>query len=158
MFGVYSVFFTPSGTQFKCGTREHASIFEHVLSMVSLALASVSPDGEYVVAGSCDKKIRLWNWRKDNIMKQFVGHSADIHSLSPGSKDMTVNMTGREVTEPLEGHISSVISVHFSTDGSRIVSGSEDNTIRVWDADITIGKETKHTFARHISAVGCVAP
>ena len=35
---------------------------------------------------------------------------------------------------PLRGHNSSVLSVAFSPDGSKIVSGSYDETIRVWDA------------------------
>jgi WD40 repeat protein len=33
-----------------------------------------------------------------------------------------------------EGHTGSVTSVAFSTDGKQIVSGSYDNTVRVWDA------------------------
>ena len=32
------------------------------------------------------------------------------------------------------GHTDSVISVAFSPDGTRIVSGSHDNTIKIWDA------------------------
>ncbi|MCH8006262.1 MAG: hypothetical protein IH888_08540, partial [Planctomycetes bacterium] len=34
----------------------------------------------------------------------------------------------------LRGHGSGVYSVAFSPDGSRIVSGSEDMTVRLWDA------------------------
>src|SRR5882762_11479581 len=34
----------------------------------------------------------------------------------------------------LKGHYDSVDSVAFSLDGSKIVSGSDDRTIRVWDA------------------------
>jgi WD40 repeat protein len=34
----------------------------------------------------------------------------------------------------LTGHENSVWSVSFSPDGRRIVSGSSDNTIRIWDA------------------------
>lgn len=34
----------------------------------------------------------------------------------------------------LTGHIGPVISVSFSPDGTRIVSGSLDNTLKVWDA------------------------
>jgi WD40 repeat protein len=39
------------------------------------------------------------------------------------------------VLGPLEGHIGSVSSVAFSPDGRRIVSGSDDTSIRVWDAE-----------------------
>jgi WD40 repeat protein len=40
--------------------------------------------------------------------------------------------TGREVAV-LKGHADRVISAHFSSDGSRIVSASWDGTARVWD-------------------------
>ena len=39
---------------------------------------------------------------------------------------------GRE-TLTLKGHSDRVYSVNFSPDGKRIVSGSEDNTLKVWD-------------------------
>ena len=39
----------------------------------------------------------------------------------------------------LKGHSDVVTSVAFSPDGKKIVSGSEDMTIRVWDAET--GKE-----------------
>ncbi len=39
----------------------------------------------------------------------------------------------------LKGHTDSVYSVCFSPDGKRILSGSADNTVKVWDA--TSGQE-----------------
>ena len=43
--------------------------------------------------------------------------------------------TESEAAEPLtlKGHLSRVTSVSFSTDGKRIVSGSRDGTVKVWD-------------------------
>jgi WD40 repeat protein len=38
----------------------------------------------------------------------------------------------------LQGHDGGVLSVAFSPDGSKIVSGSDDKTIRVWDASTGI--------------------
>jgi WD40 repeat protein len=35
----------------------------------------------------------------------------------------------------LKGHTSYVTSVVFNHDGTKIVSGSRDNTIRVWNVD-----------------------
>jgi WD40 repeat protein len=41
---------------------------------------------------------------------------------------------------PLTAHADAVISVSFSADGKRVVSGSQDRTVKVWDAQT--GQET----------------
>ena len=41
-------------------------------------------------------------------------------------------MAGEEEAE-LKGHMGSVWSVAFSQDGSRVVSGSDDKTVRIWN-------------------------
>jgi len=56
--------------------------------------------------------------------------------------------------QTLEGHSSSVLSVAFSPDGSRIASGSDDRTIKIWDAKS--GKEIR-TLEGHSDWVLSVA-
>jgi sugar lactone lactonase YvrE len=54
----------------------------------------------------------------------------------------------------LKGHESDVNSVAFSPDGKTVVSGSADNTIRLWD---TSGKPIGQPFKGHQSSVNSVA-
>ena len=66
---------------------------------------AVTPDGRYIVSGSEDMTVRVWE------------------------RD-----TGKEV-QKLTGHQSGVTSVAVTPDGRYIVSGSEDKTVRVWSND-----------------------
>jgi WD40 repeat protein len=60
-----------------------------------------------------------------------------------------------EVVEPFKGHTDSVQSVAFSPDGTHIVSGSDDKTIRIWD--MKTGEEVVEPFKGHTGSVRSVA-
>ena len=75
----------------------------HTGSVNSIA---ITPDGKYVVSGSCDGTIKLW----------------DINS-------------GKEIRS-LEGHSDRVDFIAITPDGKHIVSGRKDNTIKLWDIHI----------------------
>ncbi|KAG8723843.1 hypothetical protein FRC09_001545 [Ceratobasidium sp. 395] len=107
-----------------------------------------SPDGAYIVSGSEDCTLRIWDARTGRMVGQpLEGHTGEISSVSfspdgtrvvSGSRDNTIRIwdvaTCTMLGAPLIGHTSGVTSVSYSPDGARIASGSGDKTIRIWDA------------------------
>lgn len=71
------------------------------------------------------------------------GALAQSPATQPGPPPMTLLTT-------LTGHAKNVLSAAFSADGSRIVTGSDDKTARVWDA--STGK-TLAVLSGHSSSV-----
>eukprot|EP00946_MAST-07B_sp_MAST-7B-sp1_P002175 g2175.t1 len=70
----------------------------------------------------------------------------------------TLEQAGGACLRKITGHTSMVTSVSFSVDGSRIVSGSDDKTVRVWDAvsgECVLGPLEGHTsWVRPVSFCG----
>ncbi|KIM73369.1 hypothetical protein PILCRDRAFT_15275 [Piloderma croceum F 1598] len=62
---------------------------------------------------------------------------------------------GELTAGPFEGHTDSVSSVAFSPDGQQIVSGSSDQTVRVWD--VKMGELTAGSWEGHTGWVSSVA-
>jgi len=68
--------------------------------------------------------------------------------------NFTDAQTGKEVVDPFEGHTDYVISVQFSPGGKRVVSGSYDKTICIWDVET--GEAVAGPFEGHIDWVTSV--
>ena len=127
----------------------------HILGINSVVF---SPDGRYVLSGSYDEIVKLWEVSSGRLLRSFVGHtdrvlsvafSADGRYVLSGSDDKTVKLwevgTGKLI-RTLEGHRSSVYSVAFSSNGRYILSGSWDNTVKIWK--VSTGKLLR-TFKGH---------
>ena len=85
-----------------------------------------SPDGSTIVSGSDDKTIKVWD---AGTLARHIPHP------SPKLSAPTLATASLELkAEKQSAHSDWVKSVAFSPDGSSIVSGSDDQTIKVWDA------------------------
>ncbi|XP_071656849.1 WD repeat domain-containing protein 83 isoform X3 [Patagioenas fasciata] len=95
-------------------------------------------DGHYCLTCGADKTLRLWNPHTGAALKSYQGHgSADNSLLCSGSADRTVALwdvgTGR-VLRKFRGHAGRVNCVRFNEEATVIVSGSDDASLRCWDA------------------------
>ena len=126
-----------------------SSLLERIGHTPPVQCVRYSPNGYYIVSGSSDSNIRVWDAETGSAVgKPFKGHTDTVLSVaySPdgrhiisGSIDEPIRMwdaeTGCAVGKPLKGHAGSVWSVAYSPNGHHIISGSSDKTIRMWDAD-----------------------
>ncbi|KAG2346030.1 WD40 repeat-like protein [Suillus weaverae] len=75
--------------------------------------------------------------RRHNHGVRSVSFSSNGTLIATGCRDKIVQLwdaaTGQPVGEPLMRHIDVVSSVSFSPNGTCIVTGSDDKTVRLWD-------------------------
>jgi WD40 repeat protein len=163
---VRSASFTPDGSHVLSGSHdttirlwdarsgEQAAVFDgHTLQVQCVAS---SPDGLHMVSGSCDNMVIVWDLRSC-MTRHPVGpedHTdlGEVRFLSfsqNGARIVSVHLgdhalrlwdadTG-SLLAVFKGHKDVVKCVSFSHNGKRIVSGSLDRTVRVWNTGAHAG-------------------
>ncbi|CAE6456842.1 unnamed protein product [Rhizoctonia solani] len=161
------------------GTKSEspASPAKHSDTITSIAF---SPNGKYIASCSLDGAIHVWSTAASTYSQPF-GHSSPVNAVafSPdglhivsGSTDMTTRIWETTILEtariwdidacpksmavgPLAGHSSAVNSVAVTRNGTRIISASNDYTVRIWDAQT--GILIRDPLTGNSSFVNCVA-
>ena len=104
----------------------------------------VTSDNKYIVSGSWDKTIRIWNLLEKRQETVLQGHTDSVWTVAvtsdnkyivSGSRDKTIriwNLLEKKQETVSQGHTSCVNSVAVTSDNKYIISGSKDKTIRIW--------------------------
>ncbi|MDZ8055878.1 MAG: NB-ARC domain-containing protein [Aulosira sp. ZfuVER01] len=110
-----------------------------------VSAVALSPDGKYVISGSHDNTLKVWNWETGEQLQTFTGHSDWVHAVAftldgkyviSGSLDKTIKVWNWETGEKLRtlaGHSYPVNVVAITPDNKYVISGSSDNTLKVWN-------------------------
>jgi WD40 repeat protein len=125
---------------------------------------SVEGDGGLVITGAGPQEVRLrpgsYRFRaiKDgkNVREELVTIQRGDRQVVKVSSEGGPRGAGGAAAQPrpFEGHTDSILCVAFSSDGRLAISGSADQTVRLWDA--ASGKELR-CFRGHSDEVLAVA-
>jgi WD40 repeat protein len=119
---------------------------------------SATGDSRFVVSGSSDKTLKLWELESGQCLRTFVGHDADVNAVavvphSPfvvsASRDETVrlwNTDSGKCVRALEGHVGEVGCLTVARNGQTAISGGEDCTLRLWELGSGL---CQRVFKRH---------
>ncbi|KAI1390518.1 transcription initiation factor TFIID subunit 5 [Hypoxylon trugodes] len=158
---ILSLSWSPHGHYFVTGgwdktvrvwSQDHASALRLMVGHdTAISVVTWHPNGTYVFSASdeTDKSIRMWSVVAGDCVRIFTGHAEYISALecAPNGKILaSADIAGNIFLWDIEkgtrikrcrGHgRGGIWSMSFSVESNMLVSGGQDNTIRVWDVEM----------------------
>lgn len=117
-------------------------------------------DSNIIFSTSYDKSIRFWSLKTgkvEGLVNERAGYtvaclSGDNRLLFTSCEDKKIKVwdaySGKKLSKPLSGHLGLVNSLITNGDGSKLISASRDQTIKIWNISNSICK-ISHTLIGH---------
>eukprot|EP00903_Cladosiphon_okamuranus_P011942 g11216.t1 len=117
------------------------SLYGHKLPVMTM---DISDDGALLATGSADKTVKIWGLDFGDCHRSLLAHDDSImsvrfvrgtHYLFTCSKDKTIKHWDADHFDKiltLKGHQSEAWTLEVSPDGSFVLSGGHDRSLRLW--------------------------
>ena len=108
-----------------------------------VSVLAFSPDGQRLLTVHGVNEIRLWDLTTGDELFILKGRFFSCVAFSPNAARIATGGDAIEIwnasngarLRTLRGHNGRVLSIAFTPDGKRIVSGSKDQTVKLWEVD-----------------------
>ena len=120
--------------------------------------------GKQIVSGGKDGMMLLWDADTGQIVRKFTKHAQEIRGVAfSSSADQVASASGFTVRlydvrgqeiRRFSGHTGTIKCLAFSPDGKRLVTGSDDKSIRLWE--VQTGREVLR-LNRHAAGINALA-
>jgi WD40 repeat protein len=103
-----------------------------------------SPDGATLVTGSDDSTARVWGVGSGEVLLKLTGHTGWVLGVAINGSGLvaTTDSEGRvavwdtinrKLLRVFQAHRAWIRAVAFSEDGNKLVTGSDDSSVKIWD-------------------------
>lgn len=121
-------------------------------------------DGTSFLSASFDKNVKIWDTETGQVRSRYGFNSTpnDLQFRPGHPNEFVVGLSNSKINhyddrvaahqglvQVYDHHLSSILDLEFFPDGSRLISSSEDKTVRIWENQINIPLKQISDTAQH---------
>ncbi|MBD3191243.1 MAG: DUF4062 domain-containing protein [Candidatus Heimdallarchaeota archaeon] len=116
----------------------------------SVCSCAFSPDSTRILSASKDGSLKIWDATTGEELQEFEGHTTSIEIPSiPQMSPTAITPQSKSKISPPKSY-NPVSACAFSPDGTKVISGAKDGTLKLWN--VQTGEELR-TLKGHTSNI-----